>query len=360
MPKKNEKKEKAKKKARKKAVGLAAVATAAAVAPQAAEVIVQKAAEPQVVKAPEVEIPQPPRYEYSKPRPLKTIGDLLKGVLGIGTARAQSADTGYIARPQPRLPKIPTVPAPGQTIAPRLPTYDTKPGAPPSGPSLTQPPSWNQPGTTTPPPSTVLPTPPSPADSEVAVGKAKEMLRSFLDLTEEQAQNISIVRVEAVQWGDPSLGLPEEGMGYQQVVTPGMRITLQYADRFYVYHTNLNGTTVKFASQSDADPGPLEPGTRVLPTPPEAPVPLPDQPPGKSLPREPIRDSVEKSPPTGESRGDQPSGESGGASVDVEGMRGMATREPSGSNVDVEGMRGMATRETPDEPTDDEPPMPPG
>jgi hypothetical protein len=66
-----------------KAIGLAAAAAAAAVVPEAAEVVVQKTElrETEQKLAPEPIVPEPPRYEYTKPRPLKTIGDLLREAL---------------------------------------------------------------------------------------------------------------------------------------------------------------------------------------------------------------------------------------------------------------------------------------
>lgn len=47
---------------------------------------------------------------------------------------------------------------------------------------------------------------------------------------------IAVERVEAVDWPDASLGCPEPGMVYAQVITPGYRITLRHGQRTYVYH----------------------------------------------------------------------------------------------------------------------------
>lgn len=46
---------------------------------------------------------------------------------------------------------------------------------------------------------------------------------------------IKIVKVENVDWPDPSLGLPEPGRFYAQVITPGQRILLSYAGKTYEY-----------------------------------------------------------------------------------------------------------------------------
>jgi|GEM_PF-5526293 len=89
MPDKKEKKDKTS----KKAIALAAAAAAAAVTPQAAEVVVQRTELPAPAPPTKVDVPEPPRFEYSKPRPLKTIGDLLRGALGAGEAGSQTTPT---------------------------------------------------------------------------------------------------------------------------------------------------------------------------------------------------------------------------------------------------------------------------
>lgn len=43
--------------------------------------------------------------------------------------------------------------------------------------------------------------------------------------------------VESVTWPDTSLGCPEPGMMYAQVLTPGYRFTLQSGGKLYRYHT---------------------------------------------------------------------------------------------------------------------------
>jgi hypothetical protein len=49
--------------------------------------------------------------------------------------------------------------------------------------------------------------------------------------------NIKVASSEAVEWSDGSLGCPEPGMSYAQVITPGYRIVLQVSDKLYEYHT---------------------------------------------------------------------------------------------------------------------------
>ncbi len=49
--------------------------------------------------------------------------------------------------------------------------------------------------------------------------------------------DIAVVSVEAVVWRDGSLGCPQPGMAYTQVLTDGARITLEHNGTSYVYHS---------------------------------------------------------------------------------------------------------------------------
>ncbi|MFA4956634.1 MAG: hypothetical protein WC556_06630 [Candidatus Methanoperedens sp.] len=50
--------------------------------------------------------------------------------------------------------------------------------------------------------------------------------------------DIKLVKEESIDWRDSSLGYPEEGMKYAQVITPGFRITLKAGDKIYEYHSD--------------------------------------------------------------------------------------------------------------------------
>lgn len=52
------------------------------------------------------------------------------------------------------------------------------------------------------------------------------------------ADDIELIDVEAVQWSDTSLGCPQPGMMYAQVITPGYRMTLEVDGQEYVFHTD--------------------------------------------------------------------------------------------------------------------------
>jgi hypothetical protein len=54
------------------------------------------------------------------------------------------------------------------------------------------------------------------------------------------AGDIATVGVEAKDWSDASLGCPEEGMMYAQVITQGYQITLSAGGSVYDYRTDLS------------------------------------------------------------------------------------------------------------------------
>ena len=54
-------------------------------------------------------------------------------------------------------------------------------------------------------------------------------------------ESIHLVRFEAVTWGDSSLGCPEPGMAYSQVLVEGALLLLQAGDTRYEYHSSGSG-----------------------------------------------------------------------------------------------------------------------
>ena len=50
--------------------------------------------------------------------------------------------------------------------------------------------------------------------------------------------------VQATEWRDASLGCPQPGYSYSQVITPGWRLQLQLDGRTVQYHTNQSGSVV--------------------------------------------------------------------------------------------------------------------
>jgi len=89
--------------------------------------------------------------------------------------------------------------------------------------------SAEMPGEPTPPPSEASP------EQEALVDLAESMLAERLGIGLEE---IEVQEVTPVQFPDASLGVPEEGQMYAQVVTPGYVILLQHNQETYQYHAS--------------------------------------------------------------------------------------------------------------------------
>lgn len=51
-------------------------------------------------------------------------------------------------------------------------------------------------------------------------------------------EEVTLVSTEAVEWPDASLGNPQPGMVYAQVITPGYKIILSAERQEYEYHSD--------------------------------------------------------------------------------------------------------------------------
>jgi hypothetical protein len=118
-----------------------------------------------------------------------------------------------------------------------VPTFEspteTLPEAAEEGPTATEPL----------PPPTIFVTAVSPIveegmSKEEALAKVKADLASRLGVKENE---ISLVSAVVVTWNDTSLGCPEKGMMYAQVLTPGYRIILEVGGKQYDYRTDDRG-----------------------------------------------------------------------------------------------------------------------
>jgi hypothetical protein len=90
-------------------------------------------------------------------------------------------------------------------------------------------------------------------DLQDLIVKAKEHLAARLSVSIEQ---VNLVRVFDVTWPDTSLGCPQEGMMYAQVLTPGYLIQLEYGTVLYEYHSGKNmQQVVTCENPSQALPG---------------------------------------------------------------------------------------------------------
>jgi hypothetical protein len=86
-----------------------------------------------------------------------------------------------------------------------------------------------------------------------AVELARDDLARRLGLALEVIQ---LVSVEAVDWLDTSLGCPEPGMMYAQVITPGFRIVLEAKGQTYEYHTDRSGQVVLCQTDGENEAAP--------------------------------------------------------------------------------------------------------
>ena len=64
-----------------------------------------------------------------------------------------------------------------------------------------------------------------------------------LDLAERlglaDTDPISLVKIGKMEWGNTSLGNPQPGMMYAEVIVPGFKIVLEVDGAHYIYHTSL-------------------------------------------------------------------------------------------------------------------------
>lgn len=67
------------------------------------------------------------------------------------------------------------------------------------------------------------------------VGLARDDLAKRLKINPDE---IELVSAEAVNWPDASLGNPQPGMMYAQVITPGYKIVLAAKGNRYQYHSS--------------------------------------------------------------------------------------------------------------------------
>ena len=77
--------------------------------------------------------------------------------------------------------------------------------------------------------------------SEQAVAAA---IADLIQRTGVTLAEITLVSLEAREWSDTSLGCPQEGYMYAQVITPGYFVVLEAQGVEYIYHTDGTSTVV--------------------------------------------------------------------------------------------------------------------
>lgn len=82
-------------------------------------------------------------------------------------------------------------------------------------------------------PSSQAPELPEDLESLVMLAKFDLTLKTGVDL-----EKITTVSVEEINFSDTSLGVPEPGVQYEQVVTPGLIIVLEAEGKEYEYRAS--------------------------------------------------------------------------------------------------------------------------
>jgi hypothetical protein len=86
------------------------------------------------------------------------------------------------------------------------------------------------------------------------VRQAKEDLAQRLNVPIE---DIELLMYEQVVWRDSSLGCPQPGIMYAQVITPGLRVILEAGGKRYEYHTDTGQLVVLCEGENTSDGLPL-------------------------------------------------------------------------------------------------------
>ena len=73
---------------------------------------------------------------------------------------------------------------------------------------------------------------------------------------------IAVRSVERVTWPDASLGCPQPGHMYAQVLTPGYRAEVEVEGKIYTYHASEGGQLILCVGESAADTAPAPTMTR--------------------------------------------------------------------------------------------------
>ena len=97
--------------------------------------------------------------------------------------------------------------------------------------------------------STPSPEPTPPSGSGPLVEQARQDLAQRLDIAPAE---IEVVSMESVVWPDSSLGCPQPGMAYTQVLRDGYRIQLRAGGKIYFYHGG--GSRGPFLCENPAKP----------------------------------------------------------------------------------------------------------
>ena len=80
-----------------------------------------------------------------------------------------------------------------------------------------------------------------PAEADTAVRAALQDVAARLQV---QSNAVQVISVSATDWPDTSLGCPQPGMFYAQMIVQGYTITLAAGDQRVEYHADKKGRVV--------------------------------------------------------------------------------------------------------------------
>jgi hypothetical protein len=99
-------------------------------------------------------------------------------------------------------------------------------------------------------PMNVIPIP-VPADGGIPpelTDEARQLLEEALEDAAQRAgvatAEVRLAEVEEVEWRDGSLGCPEPGMMYPQVIIPGFRFVIEAGSETYNYHSDMGSRVI--------------------------------------------------------------------------------------------------------------------
>ena len=89
--------------------------------------------------------------------------------------------------------------------------------------------------------ASAVPGPNLSPDQQQAVAAAMQDAAAHLGVA---ASDLSVQQVEEREWGDSSLGCPQPGLLYSQVVTPGFLVVINSRGKQLEYHSDTRGRVV--------------------------------------------------------------------------------------------------------------------
>lgn len=104
-------------------------------------------------------------------------------------------------------------------------------------------------------PMTPLQQTPAFTDMQSLINKATQDLAQRLAVSTDQ---IKIVEASKVTWGDGSLGCPQKGMAYIEMLISGYLVVLEVDNKQYEYHSGKDGNLSY--CQSPTPPANVAPG----------------------------------------------------------------------------------------------------